>query len=266
MTSITDAEFRQFQRFIHEAAGISMAPSKKALVCGRLAKRLQQYNLGSYSEYFRLLQDGQAHGEAQIAVDLLTTNETCFFREPRHFDLLSGVAWAARSCSSTFRVWSAACSTGEEAYSIAMVVADRMDGTPWEVVGSDISSRVLQAARRGHYGRERTIHIPSEYLRRFCLKGIGPQEGTILIDRSLRSRVKFAQVNLNKPLPCLGLFDAIFLRNVLIYFDAGTKQEVLTRVVSLLKPGGHFVIGHSETLNNVTDALRSVAPSIYRKP
>src|ERR1700756_5435809 len=136
MTSITDAEFRQFQRFIYEAAGISMSPSKKALVVGRLARRLQQHRLSSYSEYFELLQSREAPDEAQIAVDLLTTNETYFFREPKHFELLRDLASAAAQRASPFRVWSAASSTGEEAYSAAMVLADRMAGAPWEVIGS----------------------------------------------------------------------------------------------------------------------------------
>jgi chemotaxis protein methyltransferase CheR len=265
MTSITDAEFRRFQRFIYEAAGISMSPSKKALVVGRLARRLQQHRLSSYSDYFELLQSREAPEEAQIAVDLLTTNETYFFREPKHFELLRDLASAAAQRASPFRVWSAASSTGEEAYSAAMVLAGRMAGAPWEVIGSDISSRVLEAARRGHYGRGRTSQIPADYLRRFCLKGVGPQQGTILVDRALRSRVQFLQVNLNGPLPQLGQFDVIFLRNVLIYFDLDTKREVVARVVSLLKPGGHFLIGHSETLNNINDAIECLRPSIYRK-
>jgi chemotaxis protein methyltransferase CheR len=266
MGSISDEEFRQFQRFIYQAAGISMAPSKKALICGRLAKRLHKYQLDTYAEYFQLLQSSEAPGEAQIAIDLLTTNETYFFREPKHFDLLRKLALAACRRGAQFRVWSAASSTGEEPYSIAMVLADCMDVVPWEVIGSDISSRVLEAARRGHYVRERTRHIPAEYLRRFCLKGTGVQEGTVLIDRSLRSRVKFVQVNLNAPLPALGLFDIVFLRNVMIYFDTDTKRAVVGRVASALKPGGHIAIGHSETLNNICDGLESLAPSIYRKP
>lgn len=262
---ITDQEFAQFQRFIYEAAGISLSSAKKALVSGRLAKRLQQYRFGSYAEYFRLLASGEAPAEVQTAVDLLTTNETYFFREPGHFDLLREQAVAARSLSQPFRVWSAASSSGEEAYSIAMVLADCLDGGPWEVIGSDISARVLQHACTGHYSTERTQHIPPAYLRRFCLKGIGVQQGTLLMERSLRSRVEFMQVNLNAPLPQLGAFDVIFLRNVLIYFSAETKRRVVARVLSLLKPGGHFCIGHSESLNDITDAVRPLAPSMYRK-
>ena len=173
----------------------------------------------SYTEYFRLLSSGQDPAEVQTAIDLLTTNETYFFREPKHFELLREQASAARNSGKPFRVWSAASSSGEEAYSIAMVLADCLEGSPWEVVGSDLSSRVLQQARLGHYSTARTKHIPQPYLQRFCLKGTGAQDGTLLIDRALRARVQFLQVNLNTRAAALGSFDVIFLRNVMIYFN-----------------------------------------------
>jgi chemotaxis protein methyltransferase CheR len=267
---ITDQEFCQFQRFIYDAAGITLSSAKKAMVGGRLAKRLKQYQLASYGEYFHLLTSGEAPTELQVAVDLLTTNETYFFRESKHFDLLRDLATAARhdpiASRKSFRVWSAASSTGEEAYSIAMVLADRIGSDRWEVVGSDISMRVLQQARLGHYPLERARHIPPAYLKQFCLKGIDLQQGSVLVERSLRNRVQFMQVNLNASLPTqLGAFDVIFLRNVMIYFNGDTKRQVVARVLSLLKPGGHFLIGHSETLNDISDAVQGLAPSIYRK-
>lgn len=265
MANITDQEFAKFQRFIYEAAGITLSSSKKALVSGRLAKRLQQCKVSTYAQYFDLLSSGAAPAEVQTAVDLLTTNETYFFREPKHFNLLREQALMARKRLQPFRVWSAASSTGEEAYSMAMVLADSMDGMRWEVVGSDISKRVLEKAMAGHYPVERTKHIPEAYLKRFCLKGIDEQDGTLLVTGNLRKQVQFMHINLNAPLPQLGLFDMIFLRNVMIYFNGNTKREVVGRVLSLLKPGGYFCIGHSESLNDITNAVRSVAPSIYRK-
>ena len=266
MYTITDLEFSRFQRFIFDAAGITLSSAKKALVCGRLSKRLQANKLSSYTEYFALLSSGNAATELQTAVDLLTTNETYFFREPKHFDLLRTLALAAVSRPQPFRVWSAASSTGEESYSIAMVLADCLGSAAWEVVGSDISSRVLQRARTGHFPLERTKHIPPAYLKRFCLKGQGEQAGTLLVDRSLRSRVSFSQVNLNTELPRLGSFDVIFLRNVMIYFNGETKRQVVARVLGQLKPGGYFFIGHSESLNDISTAVSQLAPSIYRKP
>lgn len=266
MNNITDAEFGRFQRFIFDAAGITLSPGKKALVCGRLSKRLQAHNLSNYGAYFELLDSGHAAAEVQTAVDLLTTNETYFFREPKHFELLRELATAAAGRGQPFRVWSAASSTGEECYSIAMVLADVLGSAAWEVVGTDISTRVLQRARAGHYPMERARNVPPAYLKRFCLKGHGEQEGTLLVERALRNRVTFAHVNLNAELPRLGMFDVVFLRNVMIYFNGDTKRQVVARVLSLLKPGGHFCIGHSETLNDISTAVAQVAPSIYRKP
>ncbi|HWK74198.1 MAG TPA: protein-glutamate O-methyltransferase CheR [Povalibacter sp.] len=266
MIAITDKEFALFQRFIYEAAGISLSAAKKALVGGRLAKRLELHRLGSYAEYFRVLTSGQDSAEVQTAIDLLTTNETYFFREPKHFDLLREQAELARGRSLPFRVWSAACSSGEEPYSIAMVLATALQGTPFEVIGSDISARVLDRARTGHYPLARTTNTPRTYLHQYCLRGMGDQEGTVLVDRSLRERVRFVQINLNAALPNLGLFDCIFLRNVMIYFNVETKRRVVERVLSLLKPGGWFLIGHSETLNEITNVVTPVAPSVYRKP
>jgi chemotaxis protein methyltransferase CheR len=266
MTILSDKEFIQFQRFIFDEAGITLSDAKKPLVTGRLAKRLRAHNLESYSDYLKLLSSGNAQGEVQMAVDLLTTNETYFFREPKHFDFLREQARAARKNPGAFRVWSAASSTGEEAYSIAMVLSDCLEHRPWEVVGSDISTRVLEKARSGHYSEERGRNISPEYLKRFCLKGTGTQQGTLLIDRSLRNRAQFFQANLNATLPQFGMFDIIFLRNVMIYFNDDTKRHVVKNVLSRLKPGGYFLVGHSESLNGITDAVKQQTAAIYRKP
>ncbi len=267
MIELSDLEFSKFQNFIFQEAGITLSDSKKALVSGRLEKRLRHHKLGSYAEYFSLLSNRRDAIEVQMAVDLLTTNETYFFREPKHFDFLRKVAQdAPRDSSQPWRVWSAACSSGEEVYSIAMVLADCMGTQSWEVLGSDISTRVLARARHGHYPMERTVHTPPDYLRRFCLRGIGVEEGTMLVQRSLRQRVQFAQVNLDKALPNVGMFDVIFLRNVMIYFSNETKRRVVARLIAQLRPGGYFLISHSETLNDVTSQLQVVMPSVYRKP
>ena len=266
VTAINDHEFSQFQKLIYQLAGINLSPSKKALVSGRLAKRLAQHHLDSYGDYFRLLTASHNSTELQVAVDLLTTNETYFFREPRHFDFLRNQILVKHKPGSPFRVWSAACSSGEEPYSIAMVLADHLGDGPWEVAASDISTRVLEKARTGHYPMDRTDGISREHLSRYCLKGVDSQKNTLLVDKKLRSRVNFMQVNLNQPLPPLGEFDVIFLRNVMIYFDQETKRQIVQRMLPLLKRSGHLLTGHSESLNGVTDALHPLAPSIYRKP
>lgn len=263
--TLTDQEYRHFQRFIFDAAGITLSSAKKALVCGRLAKRLQAHQFDRYGDYLDLLTGGSDPQEVQTAIDLLTTNETFFFREPKHFEFLRAVAADHRG-PGMLRVWSAACSTGEEAYSMAMVLDECRGVRPFEVIGTDISSRVLSRARTGHYPEQRTRHIPVPYLKRYCLKGHGEQAGTVLVERDLRMRVRFAHANLNEPLPGLGMFDVIFLRNVMIYFNSDTKRQVVARVLGLLKPGGYFCIGHSESLNDLSDDVVQVGPSIYRKP
>ena len=237
--TISDREFTQFQTFIFEAAGITLSNTKKALVNGRLAKRLTQLDLDSYGDYFRLISSGKAPDEVQMAIDLLTTNETYFFREPQHFDFMKAELAKDVQYAKPVRVWSAAASTGEEPYSIAMLLEDCLGslGRPWEIVASDISMRVLERAATGHYSNMRTGGIPQHYLRKYCLKGMGKQAGTILVDRKLRQQVQFRQINLNSTLPPLGTFDFIFLRNVLLYFNLQTKRQVAERVLSMLKPG-----------------------------
>lgn len=262
---LTDREFKQFQGMIHKIAGISLSDAKKPLVGGRLSKRIKHHGLHSFGEYFDIvMREGT---ELQVAVDLLTTNETYFFREPRHMDFLRDRILPSHPRGRPFRIWSAASSSGEEPYTLAMVLADSLgEEAPWEILGSDISSRVLEKARAGHYSLERSSGIPRHFLNRFCLKGVGSQDGTFLLNRSLRERVQFQQVNLNEPLPRLGEFDVVFLRNVMIYFNMETKRQVVARILPLLRPGGYFIVSHSESLNGVSDVLKVVVPSIYRKP
>jgi chemotaxis protein methyltransferase CheR len=264
--AINDQEFKQFQTMIYEMAGIAMSDAKKPLVSGRLSKRVRHFGLNSYGEYFHLIKGKSHPEELQMAIDLLTTNETYFFREPKHMEFLHKQVPALRRSGKSLRVWSAASSSGEEAYTLAMVLADVLGDAAWEVVGSDISTRVLEKAREGRYKMERIEGIPKPYLSRFCLKGVGSEEGNFLIERGLRSRVSFKQVNLVEPFPDLGEFDVIFLRNVMIYFDMETKRRVVERILPFLRPGGYFIISHSESLNGVCESLKIVAPSVYCKP
>ncbi len=267
--TLTDREFGQFRRLLYRITGISLSPAKKALVNGRLSKRIRRRGVSSYGEYFRLLSDDSERAELQIAVDLLTTNETHFFREPAHFEVLRTEALrvdALRTgtARTTFRVWSAACSSGEEPCSIAMVLADVLGRRPWEILGSDISSRVLERARGGRYPVERAREIPPRYLSAYCLRGVRSHAGEMLIRRELRDRVQIRQVNLNAGLPSLGEFDVIFLRNVMIYFDMETKRQVVRRVAARLRRGGCLIVGHSESLNGIDERLKTERPSVYR--
>ncbi|MFI3158595.1 MAG: protein-glutamate O-methyltransferase CheR [Methylococcaceae bacterium] len=261
-----EKEFAQFRDLIYRIAGINMSPAKKPLVTSRLAKRLRHYGLKSYGEYFQMITAASGKAELQMTVDLLTTNETHFFREPKHFDFLRRRILPERKPGKTLRIWSAACSSGEEPYSIAMLLDEVLGNAPWEIVASDLSTRVLEKARAGLYPIDRMPEIPRHYLSNYCLKGTGSQQGTLLIERKLRERVQFLQHNLTEAPPKLGEFDVIFLRNVMIYFDQETKRQVVSRLLSLLRPGGHFLVGHSETLNGINEEVCLVQPAVYLKP
>ena len=266
LETISSADFDRFRRLLYEHSGIHLADNKQPLLIGRLGRRLRELGLDSYADYYQRVTQPGCEVERQRIIDLLTTNETYFFREPKHFDFLRQHVLPKAAPGKLFRVWSAASSSGEEPYSLAMTLAESLGTTPWEIVGSDISSQVLAKARTGHYAMERTETLPRPLLTKYCLKGIGRQEGTFLIDKALRDRVNFVQVNLNEALPALGEFEVIFLRNVMIYFDSDTKVQVVKRLINHLKPGGYFLVSHSESLNGVTDQLRVVKPSIYRRP
>ncbi len=263
--NLTDPEFDFLRKLLYEAAGINLTAEKKALVVGRLTRRIESLGIASYGEYFRRIAGHADPQERQWALDALTTNETFFFREPAHFAFLSETILPALPPGETFRVWSAASSSGEEAYSIAMLLAERLGQRPWEIIGSDLSTKVLDKARRGQYPMDRAEKIPQPYLRAYCLKGTGAQEGTFLIDAALRKRVRFQQANLMGPLPKVGLFDVIFLRNVLIYFDLPTKRRVVENLLPFMKPDGYFFSGHSESLTGMVGGLAQVKPAIYRR-
>ncbi|HHQ4527990.1 TPA: CheR family methyltransferase [Aeromonas hydrophila] len=264
-TQLHDDEFAQFQRWIHQTAGIDLSPAKKALVASRLSKRLCHYELESYGDYFSLIMNNRGT-ELQVALDLLTTNETYFFREPKHFEFLGNKVLAQRPKERAVRIWSAASSSGEEPYSLAMTLADNLNHGSWEVIASDISTRMLEQARAGQYPIERAHNIPQPFLMKYCLKGIGFQEGTFIIDRKLREKVQFHHINLNQELPDIGLFDVILIRNVMIYFNRETKAQVLQRLVPRLHKGGYLIVSHAESLNGLPHGLQLVSPSIYLKP
>jgi chemotaxis protein methyltransferase CheR len=262
---ISDAEFARVRDLAMRLAGISIAPSKKTLIVGRWGRRLVYHGLTSFGDYLSLLSDSGAGEELQLALDLLTTNETNFFREPTHFDFLRQRVLPVAKRGGRFRVWSAACSSGEEPYSVAMLLAAELPNSGWDVLGTDISARVLDTARTGLYDLARAQPIPREYLQRFCLKGSGPHAGQFLIDRAVRERVQFSRANLNESMPDFGQFDVILLRNVMIYFDAATKAKVVKHLVPALKPGGYFIIGHCDTLTGVPHALAMCSTSVYQK-
>lgn len=262
---ISDHAFERFRRFIYETAGINLAPHKRQLVSSRLQKRLRHFGLRSYDDYLELVTQPDQIAERQHLIDLLTTNETYFYREPAHFEfLLREIVprWHGRP----LRAWSAACSSGEEAYTLAMTLAEACGNGNWQVLGSDISSRMVAAARRGVYPLDRARALPNEWLRKYCLKGVRQQAGNLAIAPEIKARVRFEERNLKQPRTDGAVFDVIFLRNVLIYFDHATKQQVIDSVLKSLTPGGYFFISHVETLHAVDTDLQVVRPSIFRRP
>ena len=264
--TISNQEFALFQRLIYKIAGISLSDAKRVLLVGRLGKRLKHYGFSTYSEYYKFLASNEHPDELQTMVDLLTTNETYFFREPQHFEFLRHVASTEHRAPGPFRVWSGASSSGEEAYSMAMTLSECLGDQPWEIFGSDISLTVLAKARAGLYSLERIDGIPPAMLKKHCMKGVRSQSGNLLISPALKERVRFAQVNLTQSIHGVGEFDVIFLRNVMIYFDPETKRKVVENMLPALKPNGYFIVGHSESLNGLTEKLHPVRPTIYRRP
>ena len=264
---ISDQEFAHFQSLIYKIAGINLSDSKKMLVSGRLQRRLRHHNLADFTQYHRLLSDAANKAELQVVIDLLTTNETYFFREPAHFEFLRRDLLPKVGGSSAFRVWSAASSSGEEAYSIAMTLAEHLKTGTWEIFGSDISMQILAKASAGRYPLDRTEGITPSLMSKYCQKDSKATDSSFVMAPELRRRVRFQQVNLTQTINAnIGSFDLIFLRNVMIYFDTDTKRRVIANLLPRLKPGGHFIVGHSESLHGLTADLEQVKPTIYRKP
>ena len=268
-SALTDRSFQRISSIMYDAIGLSLSDAKKPLVTSRLGPRIQRLGLDGFEDYIARLEDDADGSEFQMAVDLLTTNETYFFREPKHFEVLEQEL-AARRSRAPVAVWSAASSFGDEAYSTAMLLADMQHkgqvGPDWSILATDISHRVLVAAKQGVYPADRMRHVDAERMRRHCLKGEGPAEGQIMVNKKVRDKVTFGQLNLCKPFEALGPFDVIFLRNVLIYFDNKTKVEVVDRVVNCLNPGGLFFMGTAEGRVNAKVPLEPIVPGAFRKP
>ena len=243
---------------------MQLPDSKTMLLSSRLGKRLDALGLANFREYFRLISTPQEVQERQRAIDLITTNETYFFREPQHFDYLRETILPQAHDSPNFRVWSAASSTGEEAYTLAMVLDQARGPKPWQIDASDVSSRVLSFAKRGLYIEERGKLIPTALLQRYCLRGTGQYLGHFLVESALRQRVNFRQMNLMAIEPSLGLFDVIFLRNVLIYFDLPTKARVVKAIGRHLRPGAYLIVGAAESLQGMTEDLQACGKSVFR--
>lgn len=259
----SDKEFQLFQKLIEEKLGIFLPDQKKALLSNRLWKRLQACGLSRFIDYYQLIQSPQGKQELSKALELITTNETYFFREQKHFDYMRETILPRFTPGKNFRVWSAAASTGEEPYSIAMLLKDDCS-CDWELYCSDVNSSVIQQAKLGIYPEMRTQHIPEHYLRRFCRKGIRSQSGFIRVNAELRQSINFFTLNLHETFSDIGKFHLVFLRNVLIYFESDNKTKILERIADVMYPGGILFVGHSESLHGLSSRFVPIKPAIYR--
>lgn len=275
MPALTEREFRDFRDLILRETGISLKDSKHALVASRLAKRLRHYNFHSYGEYYEfLMRQPPGSGEYMQLANCIATNKTDFFREPHHFDFLREhvVPELRQRCAKgeprRLRIWSAACSSGEEPYSIAITLLDALGGgAGWDIkiLASDIDTDVLAAAERGIYDFDRVRNLPEALLKKHFLHGKGASDGLVQVRDSLKDLIRFRRINfVDAKWPVHAQFDAIFCRNVIIYFDRDTQLRLFERLVKYLAPDGYLIVGHSENLYWLNDLLVPVRNTIYR--
>ncbi len=271
---MTDADFAQLRSLMYEQSGIQLKEAKRELLKGRLSKRLRYYGYDRFAQYYDHLKNRDPQGtELQEMINAVTTHMTLFFRESHHFDclrerlLVPANRAAAQGRRSPIRIWSAGCSSGEEAYSIAITVAahlERLNTWDVKILGSDIDTDVLEKARTAIYPRQSVSDLPADLRRRSFLSGQGGQADLVQIKPEIRNLVRFGRVNLlEKSWPFRGKFDAIFCRNVMIYFDRDVQRRVLEKFAKHMKPGGLFFAGHSENLFWLGDFFQPIGGTVY---
>lgn len=275
--SLTDEQFAKLSRYIESELGIRMPPAKKIMLESRLQKRIRLLDMSGFQEYLdHVFEEDSKNGELLHMIDSVTTNKTDFFRESDHFDILLNrilpleydkLGWGR---DRPLLIWSAASSTGEEPYTIAMTVEEfRREKTDlrYRILGTDISTEVLERARRGIYPEERIAPVPQAYRKRYLLRSKKSEERLVRVRPALRRNVSFHRLNLMwDDFGVRDLFEIVFCRNVIIYFDRPTQARLMRKLVNRMQPGGYLFLGHSETLAGLELGLESVAPTIYRKP
>jgi chemotaxis protein methyltransferase CheR len=267
---LTDAEFKRLREIVHARTGIALSEAKRELVYGRLARRLRKLKLTSFAEYCRLVEGAESE-ELQELTNAITTNLTSFFRENYHFEQLSAEVLpqiaSNRSARRRMRLWSAGCSTGEEPYSLAVVLREGLARLPnWDIklLATDIDSKVVATAAEGVYAADRFKGVSTERVRNW-FPPIAGRPGFSAASADLKALITFKQLNLLEPWPMKGPFDVIFCRNVVIYFDKATQRGLFDRMADLQEPGGWLFIGHSENLLNVTRRYKLVGRTVYRR-
>lgn len=269
--AFSDREFTFLRRIVGEHAGIALGDNKRELVYGRLTRRLRQLGMSNFAQYCERVRE-RPDEEVPEVINAITTNLTSFFRERHHFDYLRDTLLPAlrerHGARRRLRFWSAGCSTGEEPYSLAITLAENIPAIEsWDVkvLATDIDSNVVNTARDGVYGLERLEGIDERRRKRWFQRGTGKWDGRARVADSLRHLVSFRQLNLMQAWPMRGPFDAIFCRNVMIYFDKPTQTKLLSRFAEVLDRQGTLFIGHSETLHGVSEAFEPAGRTIYRR-
>ncbi|MDR3205324.1 MAG: protein-glutamate O-methyltransferase [Deltaproteobacteria bacterium] len=275
---LTDAEYQTIANFVHKASGINLLDGKKELVRARLTKRIAQLEMKNFKTYFQYVLKDASGDELVFLLDALATNLTSFWREPQHFDfmvktLLPELEVRRKKSGGggpRLRIWSAACSSGEEPYTIAMVVMEKSsyfaNGGDFRILATDLSTKVLNVAKRGQYGPESVKNIPPTALHAFMNKMEAERGGHLYVVKpEVRRIISFRRFNLMDDMPFRGPMDLIFCRNVMIYFDRETIGKLINKFYNLLELGGYLFIGHSESLSGLEHKFQYVAPCIYRK-
>lgn len=270
---ITDEQYAFICDLVYKHSRIKLGPNKKELVMARLSKRIRRIGIKTYEEYCTLLKGKQGEDELSEFIDAISTNHTFFFRESAHFDflketILPAVA-PANGRNSSLKIWSAACSSGEEPYSIALLLSEYYRSNPsarWQVDCTDISTKVLKKASEGIFDSERLKQVPEEMVKRYFQKGFGDWEGFYRARDEIKQHLSFQRLNLLAPsYPFREEYDVIFCRNVMIYFDKATQNELVQKFFPLIRPGGYLFIGHAESLTGTNHNLKMIKPAIYQK-
>ncbi len=272
---MADEDFSRLSTFIYNELGIKMPDVKKVMLQSRLQKRLSELKIATFKEYIDFVFSKEGRTEEIIKmIDLVTTNKTDFFREPAHFEFLTETALPQLVDSdrnlSNIKIWSAGCSSGEEPYTLAMVLKEFISGRhglDFEILATDLSTKILDKAVMAIYGEDRIAGVPLEIKRKYFLKSKDPLNKTVRIIPELRSKISFKRLNfMDAQYTSIEKeFDIVFCRNVLIYFDRETQQQVINKLASKLKTNGYFFLGHSESITNMNVPLRQIKPTIFRK-
>jgi chemotaxis protein methyltransferase CheR len=267
-SALKSKEFDQIRELAYQYCGLNIHSGKEELVAARLGKVMRELNIPTFRQYYEYV-TADASGQALVGmIDALTTNHTSFFREPQHFEFLTGVIFPALAGRPKIDIWSAACATGEEPYSLAMATLEHYANThapEIHILATDISTRAIAAGELGVYPEERLHGMDRTMMKKYLLRGHGKSEGFCRIKPQVRNAVQFQRMNLMEPFPSVGQFPLILCRNIMIYFDAQTQEQLVRRLCQQLEPGGYLFIGHSESLNGITHPLKYVRPAIYRK-